>query len=200
MADAFIVDAVRAPVGRRKGGLAAEHPADLGAHPIRHLVARTGVDPDAIDDVVYGCIDNIGAQAGNIARTCALVAGLPESVPGVTVDRQCGSSQQAISFAAQAVMSGTSDLVIAGGVQNMSRYPIMAGWTAGAPFGDADPWSTSPGWVARYGDAEISQFKAAEMIAEKWGISREDMEEFALESHRRAIRAIDGGRFDREVI
>jgi len=200
MSEAFIVDAVRAPVGRRKGGLAGEHPADLGAHPIRHLVSRTGVDPEAIEDVVYGCLDNIGGQAGDIARTCALVAGLPESVPGVTIDRQCGSSQQAISFAAQAVMSGTSDLVIAGGVQNMSRYPMMAAWAAGATFGDPDPWSTSPGWAARYGDAEISQFKAAEMIAEKWGISREDMEEFALESHRRAIQAIDEGRFDREVI
>ncbi|MDQ4116485.1 MAG: acetyl-CoA C-acetyltransferase, partial [Actinomycetota bacterium] len=130
MGEAFIVDAVRAPVGRRKGGLSGEHPADLGAHPIRHLVERTGIDPEAVEDVVYGCLDNIGAQAGDIARTCALVAGLPESVPGVTVDRQCGSSQQAISFAAQAVASGMSDLVIAGGVQNMTRYPIMSAWAA----------------------------------------------------------------------
>jgi acetyl-CoA C-acetyltransferase len=200
MGEAYIVDAVRTPVGRRKGGLAGEHPADLGAHPIRHLVERTGVDPEAIEDVVYGCLDNIGAQAGDIARTCALVAGLPESVPGVTVDRQCGSSQQAISFAAQAVMSGMADLVVAGGVQNMSRYPIMSGWVAGARFGDPDPWSTSPGWAARYGDAEISQFRAAEMIAEKWRISRADMEVFALESHRRALRAIDEGRFNREIV
>ncbi len=200
MGEAYIVDAVRAPVGRRGGGLSDEHPADLGAHPIRHLVERTGIDPAAVEDVIYGCLDTIGAQAGDIARTCALVAGLPESVPGTTVDRQCGSSQQAISFAAQAVMAGTADLVIAGGVQNMSRYPIMSGFVAGAQYGDPDPWSTSPGWVARYGNAEISQFKAAEMIAEKWGISREDMEELALESHRRALQAIDEGRFDREIV
>ncbi|MBO0873722.1 MAG: acetyl-CoA C-acetyltransferase [Pseudonocardia sp.] len=200
MGEAYVVDAVRTPVGRRKGGLSGEHPADLGAHPIRHLVELTGVDPAAIDDVVYGCVDNIGAQAGNIGRTCALVAGLPESVPGTTVDRQCGSSQQAIAFAAQAVMADTADLVIAGGVQNMSRYPIMAGFRAGQDFGDPDPWSTSPGWRARYGEAEISQFVAAERIAEKWGISRADMEAFAYESHRRALRAIDEGRFDREIV
>ena len=200
MGEAYIVDAVRAPVGRRKGGLAGVHPADLGAHPIRHLVERTRIDPEAIEDVIYGCLDQIGAQAGDIARTCALVAGLPESVPGVTIDRQCGSSQQAISFAAQAVMSGTSQLVIAGGVQNMTRYPIMSAWKAGEPYGEADPWSTSPGWRQRYGDAEISQFTAAEMIAEKWGISREAMEEFALESHRRAVRAIDDGHFDKEIV
>jgi acetyl-CoA C-acetyltransferase len=200
MGEAYIVDAVRAPVGRRKGGLSGEHPADLGAHPIRTLVERTGIDPEAVEDVVYGCLDNIGAQAGDIGRTAALVAGLPDSVPGVTVDRQCGSSQQAISFAAQAVASGFSDLVIAGGVQNMSRYPIMSAFGAGAPFGDPDPWSTSPGWVARYGDAEISQFRAAEMIAQKWDISREDMEVFSLESHRRALQAIDEGRFDREIV
>lgn len=200
MGEAYIVDAVRAPVGRRKGGLSGEHPADLGAHPIRHLVERTGVDPAAVEDVIYGCLDQIGAQAGDIARTCALVAGLPESVPGVTIDRQCGSSQQAIAFGAQAVMSGTTDLVIAGGVQNMSRYPIMSAWQAGDAYGDRDPFSGSPGWRARYGDAEISQFRAAEMIAEKWSITREDMEAFALESHRRALRAIDEGRFEREII
>ncbi|ALL79746.1 acetyl-CoA acetyltransferase (plasmid) [Pseudonocardia sp. EC080610-09] len=200
MGEAYIVDAVRAPVGRRKGGLSGEHPADLGAHPIRHLVERTGIDPTAIEDVIYGCLDQIGAQAGDIARTCALVAGLPESVPGVTIDRQCGSSQQAIAFGAQAVMSGTADLVIAGGVQNMTRYPIMSAWQAGETYGDGDPFSGSAGWRARYGDAEISQFRAAEMIAEKWSISREDMEAFALESHRRALRAIDEGRFDREII
>src|SRR5215207_4951445 len=164
MPEAFIVDAVRTAVGKRNGGFAAEHPADMAAHVIKTVVGRHDVDPAAIDDVILGCLDNIGSQAGDIARTAALAAGLPESVPGVTIDRQCGSSQQAISFAAQAVMSGTSDLVIAGGVQNMSRYPMMAAWAAGATFGDPDPWSTSPGWAARYGDAEISQFKAAEMI------------------------------------
>ncbi|MER5674671.1 acetyl-CoA C-acetyltransferase [Pseudonocardia alni] len=200
MGEAYIVDAVRAPVGRRKGGLAAVHPADLGAHPIRALVERTGVDPAAIDDVVYGCLDAIGAQAGDIARTAALVAGLPESVPGTTVDRQCGSSQQAVSFAAQAVMAGTQDLVVAGGVQVMSQYPILCSFGAGEPFGATDPWTGSVGWEARYGNQEISQFRSAEMIAEKWNLSREDMEVFALESHRRALAAIEEGRFDREIV
>ncbi|MBO4241196.1 acetyl-CoA C-acetyltransferase [Pseudonocardia alni] len=200
MGEAYIVDAVRAPVGRRRGGLAAVHPADLGAHPIRALVERTGVDPAAIDDVVYGCLDAIGAQAGDIARTAALVAGLPESVPGTTVDRQCGSSQQAVSFAAQAVMAGTQDLVVAGGVQVMSQYPILSSFGAGEPFGATDPWTGSVGWEARYGSQEISQFRSAEMIAEKWNLSREDMEVFALESHRRALTAIDEGRFDREIV
>ena len=200
MGEAYIVDAVRAPVGRRKGGLAAVHPADLGAHPIRALVERTGVDPAAIDDVVYGCLDAIGAQAGDIARTAALVAGLPESVPGTTVDRQCGSSQQAVSFAAQAVMAGTQDLVVAGGVQVMSQYPILSSFGAGEPFGATDPWTGSVGWEARYGSQEISQFRSAEMIAEKWNLSREDMEVFALESHRRALTAIEEGRFDREIV
>jgi acetyl-CoA C-acetyltransferase len=200
MGEAYIVDAVRAPVGRRKGGLAAVHPADLGAHPIRALVERTGVDPAAIDDVIYGCLDAIGAQAGDIARTAALVAGLPESVPGTTVDRQCGSRQQAVSFAAQAVMAGTQDLVVAGGVQVMSQYPILSSFGAGEPFGATDPWTGSVGWEARYGSQEISQFRSAEMIAEKWNLSREDMEVFALESHRRALTAIEEGRFDREIV
>ncbi|MFC5995014.1 acetyl-CoA C-acetyltransferase [Pseudonocardia hispaniensis] len=200
MGEAFIVDAVRAPVGRRKGGLAAVHPADLAAHPITHLVERTGVDPSAIEDVIYGCLDTIGAQAGDIARTAALVAGLPDTVPGTTVDRQCGSSQQAVSFAAQAVMSGTQDLVIAGGVQVMSQYPILCSFTAGEPYGAVDPWNGSRGWAERYGTQEITQFRSAEMIAEKWELSREDMEVFALESHHRAIRAIDEGRFEREIV
>jgi acetyl-CoA C-acetyltransferase len=200
MGEAYIVDAVRAPVGRRRGGLAGIHPADLGAHPIRALLERTGVDPDAIEDVIYGCIDTIGAQSGDIARTVALVAGLPEHVPGVTLDRQCGSSQQAVSFAAQAVMSGTADLIIAGGVQNMSQYPILSSYGAGAPYGATDPFSTSPGWHARYGDAVISQFNGAEMIAEKWDISRQDMEAFAYQSHQRAVAAAAAGRFDREIV
>ena len=199
MPEAYIVDAVRSPVGRRNGGLAKVHPADLAAHPIRRIVERTGVDPEAIDDVILGCLDTIGAQAGDIARTAALAAGLPESVPGVTVDRQCGSSQQAVSFAAQAVMSGTADLVLAGGVQVMSQYPILSSFAAGEPFGAVDPWTGCEGWEARYGTQEISQFRAAEMIADRWDLSREDMERFALESHRRALRAIDEGRFDREI-
>ncbi|MFC4854516.1 acetyl-CoA C-acetyltransferase [Actinophytocola glycyrrhizae] len=199
MADAFIVDAVRTPVGRRGGGLAGVHPADLGAHVLRALFDRTPLDPGIVDDVVFGCVDTIGPQAGDVARTCWLAAGLPEQVPGVTVDRQCGSSQQAVHFAAQAVMSGTSDVVVAGGVQNMSAIPISAAMYAGREHGFPDPFSTSQGWLARYGDQEISQFLGAETIAAKWDIGRGDMEEFALRSHSRAVAAIDGGWFDGEL-
>src|SRR6201998_2490137 len=141
MAEAFIIDAVRTAVGKRGGGFAAEHPADLAAHVINAVVNRHDIDPAAVDDVILGCLDNIGAQAGDIARTAALAAGLPESVPGVTIDRQCGSAQQAVHFAAQAVMSGTADLVLAGGVQNMSMIPIAAAMLAGQAFGFADPFS-----------------------------------------------------------
>jgi acetyl-CoA C-acetyltransferase len=200
VAEAFLVDAVRTPVGRRGGGLAGAHPADLGAHVIAALLDRTGADPLAVDDVVFGCVDTIGPQAGDIARTAWLAAGLPEAVPGVTVDRQCGSSQQAVHFAAQAVLSGTADLVVAGGVQNMSQIPIAAAMLAGQAFGFSDPFSGSDGWLARYGEQEISQFRAADMIAEKWGISREEMEEFALSSHRRAVRAIGEGAFGAEIV
>jgi acetyl-CoA C-acetyltransferase len=198
--EAYIVDAIRTPVGKKKGGLAAIHPADLGAASIAALIERTGIDPAAVDDVVFGCVDTIGAQAGDIARTCWLVAGLPDHVPGTTVDRQCGSAQQAVHFAAQAVMSGTQDLVVAGGVQNMNAFPITSSMIAGQAYGCPDPFSTSPGWRARYGDQEVTQFRAAEMIAEKWEITREDMEVFALESNRRAIEAIDAGRFKREIV
>lgn len=199
MPEAYIVDAVRTPVGRRKGGFADSHPADLGAHVIRTLVERGDFDPAAIDDVVYGCLDTIGSQAGDIARTCALAAGLPESVPGVTIDRQCGSSQQAVHFAAQAVMSGTSDLVLAGGVQKMTQFPILSSFIAGEPYGATDPWSGSKDWESRYGSQEISQFRSAETIAESFGFTRSDMEEFALRSHERAISAREAGRFDREI-
>jgi acetyl-CoA C-acetyltransferase len=200
MAEAYIIDAVRTPVGRRGGALSQVHPADLGAHSINALVERTGIDPSAVDDVVFGCVDTIGPQAGDIARTCWLTAGLPESVPGTTVDRQCGSSQQAVHFAAQGILSGTQDLVVAGGVQNMSLIPISSAMTVAEPMGFTDPFRTSVGWLARYGDQEVSQFRAAQMIADKWGISREDMEDFAVESHRRAVQAIDEGRFDREIV
>jgi acetyl-CoA C-acetyltransferase len=200
MSEAFIIDAVRTPVGRRSGALSSVHPADLGAHVLRALVDRTGLDPGAVEDVIFGCCDNIGPQAGDIARTSWLAGDLPEHVPGVTVDRQCGSSQQAVHFAAQAVMTGTSDVVIAGGVQNMSMIPIASGMTAATPLGFTDPFSGSEGWVGRYGTQEISQFRAAEMIAEKWAISREEMEIFALESHRRAAGAREDGRFDREIV
>ncbi len=199
MAEAYIIDAVRTPVGKRGGGLSQVHSADLGAHAIKALMARSGVDPHAVEDVIFGCCDSVGPQAGNIARTCWLAAGLPDEVPGVTIDRQCGSSQQSLHFAAQAVMSGTSDLIVAGGVQNMSMIPISSAMTLAEPLGFTDPFSGSKGWVERYGTQEVSQFRGAEMIAEKWGISREDMEVFALESHRRAVQAIDEGRFEAEI-
>jgi acetyl-CoA C-acetyltransferase len=200
MSEAYIVDAVRTPVGKRNGGLAHVHPADLGAHSIRALFDRVDVDPAAVDDVVFGCVDTIGPQAGDIARTCWLVAGMPDEVPGTTVDRQCGSSQQAVHFAAQAVMSGTADLVVAGGVQNMSAIPISAAMLAGEQYGFSTPFSGSPGWEARYGTQEVSQFRSAEMIAEKWNIGRDDMEAYAVESHERALRARAEGRFAKEIV
>ncbi|MFF7647176.1 acetyl-CoA C-acetyltransferase [Streptomyces canus] len=200
MPEAYIVDAVRTPVGRRGGGFADTHPADLGAHPIRALVERGDFDPAAIEDVVYGCLDTIGSQAGDIARTAALAAGLPETVPGVTIDRQCGSSQQAVHFAAQAVMSGTSDLVVAGGVQKMSQFPILSSFSAGEAYGAVDPWTGCKGWEARYGDRPVSQFLSAERIAQEWGFERTDMEELALTSHQRALHAREEGRFDREIV
>jgi acetyl-CoA C-acetyltransferase len=200
MSEAFIVDAVRTPVGKRGGALAGVHSADLGAHVLTALVERTGIDPGAVDDVVMGCCDTIGSQAGDVARTAWLVAGLPDHVPGVTIDRQCGSSQQAVHFAAQGVMSGTQDLVVAGGVQNMSAIPISAAMLVGQQYGFSTPFAESPGWQKRYGDQEVSQFRSAEMIAEKWDISREEMEEFALASHERARAATAEGRFAAEIV
>jgi acetyl-CoA C-acetyltransferase len=199
MPEAYIVDAVRTPIGRKKGSLAQVHSADLGAHAIKALVERTGIDPSAVDDVVLGCTETIGSQAGDIARTCWLVAGFPDHVPGVTVDRQCGSSQQAVHFAAQAVMSGTQDLVVAGGVQNLNMIPISAAMLVGQQYGIPDPFSTSPGWQSRYGAQEVNQFRSAERIAAKWEITRERMEAFALDSHRNALRAIKQGRFENEI-
>jgi acetyl-CoA C-acetyltransferase len=201
MTEAYIVGAVRTAVGKRGGALAGVHPADLGAHVLGTLMERTGADPGAVDDVVFGCIDTVGPQSTDIARTAWLAAGLPEHVPGVTIDRQCGSSQQAVHFAAQAVMSGTADLVVAGGVQNMSQIPL---WYSGAkavePLGLTDgPFHGSAGWVARYGTAPVSQFHGAEQIAERWKIGRAEMEEWALRSHERAVAAIDDGRFEREI-
>jgi acetyl-CoA C-acetyltransferase len=200
VSEAFIAGAVRTPVGKRGGGLAAVHPADLGAAVLTALVERVGIDPAAVEDVVFGCVDTVGPQAGDIARTAWLAAGLPDHVPGTTVDRQCGSSQQAVHFAAQAVKSGTADVVVAGGVQNMSAVPISAAMTAGQALGFPDPFRGSAGWLRRYGDQEISQFRSAEMIAEKWDISREDMEQFAVTSHERALRAAAEGRFDAEIV
>lgn len=196
MAEAFIVGAVRTPVGTRKGALAGVHPADLGAHVLRELVERTGVDPAAVEDVIMGCVSQTGAQAGDIARTAWLSAGLPQSVPGVTIDRQCGSSQQALHFAAQGVMSGTQDLVVAAGVEQMAMVPMTANGIVNKELGTS---TKGQGWIDRYGDQEISQFRGAQLITEKWGFTREDLEKFSLESHRRAIAAIDEGRFRDQI-
>ena len=200
MTEAFIIDAIRTPVGKRRGGLAAAHPADLGASVITALVERNDLDPVTVDDVVFGCVDTIGPQAGDIARTCWLAAGLDHAVPGTTVDRQCGSSQQAVHFAAQGVMSGTQDLVIAGGVQNMSMVPIASAMTCASSLGFSDPFSGSKGWTKRYGTELVNQFASAERIAERWSLSREAMEVFALQSHTRALAAIDEGRFTAEIV
>ena len=198
MSEAFIVEAVRTPVGRRRGALSGVHPADLGAHVLRVLVDRAGIDPAAVDDVILGCVSQVGPQAFNIARTAALSAGFPESVPGTTVDRQCGSSQQAVHFAAQAVRSGDMDLVIAGGVEIMSRVPIGSAAALGVAAGYGHP-RDGAAWNDRYGDQEISQFRGAEMIARQWGIDREAMEAFALGSHRRAVAARAAGAFTEEI-
>ena len=199
MAEAFIVEAVRTQVGKRGGGLSTEHPVDVAAHVLGALMRRSGVDPAVVNDVILGATDMVGPQAGDIARLSWLAAGLPESVPGVTIDRQCGSSQQSVHFAAQAVMSGTQDVVVAGGVQLMSVVPMNLAWSAGADLIHQDPFATSNGWQRRYGDQEISQFRAAELIAAKWDISRLEMEQFALASHQRATQAIDRGWFEREI-
>jgi acetyl-CoA C-acetyltransferase len=197
VAEAYIVDAVRTPVGKRNGGLSAVHPADLAAHVLRELITRTGVDPAAVEDVIMGCVSQIGPQAIDISRTAWLSAGLPENVPGVTIDRQCGSSQQAVHFAAQGVLSGTQDLVVAAGVESMSQVPM--GTSVGLPMEKGMALPFGQGWQERYGTQEISQFRGAQLVCEKWGLSRRQLEEFALESHQRAIRAIDEGRFAREI-
>ena len=197
MAEAYIVGAVRTPIGTRKGALACLHPADLAAHVLLELVARTGVNPSAVDDVIMGCVNAMGAQAGCIARTSWLSAGLPEGVPAVTIDRQCGSSQQALHFAAQAVMSGTQDLVVAAGVENMAMVPIDVNRVVIESLGRT---KYGTGWAGRYGDQEISQFRGAQLIAENWDLSRADLERFALDSHRRAIDAIEGGLFTEQTV
>ncbi|QIL80345.1 acetyl-CoA C-acetyltransferase [Diaphorobacter sp. HDW4A] len=199
-AEAYIVDALRSPTGKRKGSLAQVHGADLGAHVIKALVERNEIPASEYDDVIFGCVDTIGALAGDIARTSWLAAGMPLNVPGTTVDRQCGSSQQAIHFAAQAVMSGTQDVVLAGGVQTMSAIPISSAMLAGQPLGFTTPFAESKGWQARFGDAPVNQFYAAQRIADHWNVSREEMEVFAKESHDRALKAIAQGRFDREIV
>jgi acetyl-CoA C-acetyltransferase len=197
VAEAYIVGAVRTPVGKRNGGLSGLNPVDLGAHALRALMVRTGVDAGAVEDVIMGCVSQIGPQSLDIARQAWLSAGLPEHVPGVTVDRQCGSSQQALHFAAQAVLSGTQDLVVAAGVESMSVVPM--GSSIMLPLEKGMPLPFGDGWKERYGDQEISQFRGAQLVCEKWGISRRQLEEFALASHQRAVRAIDEGRFEREI-
>lgn len=200
MPQAYIVDALRSPTGKRKGSLAHVHAIDLGAHVLKALVERNAIPAHAYDDVIFGCVDAIGSQAGDIARTSWLAAGLPLNVPGTTVDRQCGSSQQALHFAAQAVMSGMQEVVAVGGVQTMTQIPISSAMLAGQPLGFSDPFSGSKGWQARFGQQPVNQFYAAQRIADHWQLSREDMEVFALESHRRALAAADAGYFAREIV
>ena len=199
-AEAYIIDAIRTPTGRRRGSLAQVHGADLGASVLKALVARQDIPEDDYDDVIFGCVDTVGPLAGDIARTCWLAAGLSDAVPGTTIDRQCGSSQQAVHFAAQAIMSGTMDVVVAGGIQTMSSIPISSAMLAGQPLGFNDPFTGSEGWRARYGDGLVTQFRSAQMIADKWSLSREMMEAFALESHQRAQVATQGGVFEREML
>ena len=197
MSEAYIVGAVRTPVGRRNGGLSGVHPVDLAAHVLSELMTRTGADPSAVEDVIMGCVSQVGPQSIDIARNAWLSAGLPEGVPGVTIDRQCGSSQQAVHFAAQGVLSGTQDLVVAAGVESMSMVPMGTSVALPMKEGMAPPFGD--GWRERYGNQEISQFRGAQLICEKWGFKRAQLEEFSYESHQRAIRAIDEGRFDREI-
>ncbi|KZS83495.1 acetyl-CoA acetyltransferase [Mycobacterium persicum] len=200
MPEAYVVEAVRTAVGKRNGALAGVHPLDLGAGVFRGLFERVDVDPAAVEDVIVGCVDAVGGQAGNIGRLAWLAAGYPEEVPGVTVDRQCGSSQQAIAFGAQAIMAQTADIIVAGGIQNMSQIPISSAMEVGKQFGFSSPTAESKGWQHRYGDEEIAQFRGAEMIAERWNLSREEMERFALSSHERALSAIRSGHFDNEIV
>ncbi|NNA12381.1 acetyl-CoA acetyltransferase [Pseudomonas lundensis] len=200
MPQAYIVDALRTPTGKRKGALAHVHAIDLGAHVLKALVARNAIPADEYDDVIFGCVDTIGSQAGDIARTSWLAAGLAMNVPGTTIDRQCGSSQQALHFAAQAVMSGTQDVIAVGGVQTMTQIPISSAMLAGQPLGFSDPFSGSKGWQARFGNQPVNQFYAAQRIADHWQLSRQQMEAYALESHRRALQAQADGRFTAQIV
>src|SRR6476646_6472851 len=194
MPNAVIVDAIRTPLGKRNGKLKDVHPVDLVADVLRELVSRNGVDPARVEDVVMGCVMQVGEQGINVGRNAALAAGFPESTVGTTVDRQCGSSQQAAHFAAQGVMAGAYDIVIAAGVENMTRVPMgasVADGKYGFPFG--------PMMTGRYPNL-VPQGISAELISEKWGISREQNDAFAVESHKRAARATEEGRFDREIL
>ncbi|HVW47490.1 MAG TPA: acetyl-CoA C-acyltransferase [Solirubrobacterales bacterium] len=198
MREIFIIDAVRTAAGRRNGALSQVHPVDLAAEVLAASVERSGVPADQVDDVVLGCVLQIGGQSANIARNAWLSAGLPEEVPAVTVDRQCGSSQQAITFAAQGVASGAFDLAIGAGVEVLSLITLNSAWELGPSLGFRSPWD-GKGWQERYGDVEIHQFRAGEDIARHWGISRAEQDAFALESHAKAIRATDEGRFAGQI-
>lgn len=200
MPEAYIIDALRTPVGRRGKSLAHMHPLDLAAAPLAELVNRNNIDSEQYDEIILGCIDQLGPQAMDIARNAWLAAGLSEHVPGTTVERQCGSGQQAISYAAQAVMSGSSDLVVAGGVQSMSSIPLSYSNSAAKDFGFPDPYTGSTLWASRYGEQEISQFRGAEMMAERWSLTRTQLEDFAAASHERALNAQAQGYFDREIL
>jgi acetyl-CoA C-acetyltransferase len=197
MGEAFVVDAVRTATGRRGGALSGQHPADLLAAVFTALVERTGIDPGEVDDVITGCVAQLGAQAWNVGRNAWLSAGLPEHVPAVTIDRQCGSSQQAVHFAAQAIKAGEQDLVVASGVEVMSAVPLNSSGDPGLGFGY--PFD-GKGWQDRYGDQEIHQFRGGDLIAERWEIDVEQMRDLALASHANAVRAQDEGRFDREIV
>ena len=197
--NAYIVSAVRTPGGKKNGSLSKWHPTDLGAKVLDELVHQSGIEPELIDDVIFGCVSQVGAQSGNVARNSILASSLPESVPGTTVDRQCGSSQQAIHFAIQAVMSGTQDVVIGGGVEVMSMVPIGSNIKDGYDAGHGFPFD-SDGISERYPGIFFSQFSGAEMMAEKWNLSREDLDRFALSSHQKAAAAVDGKHFDREIL
>ena len=197
--NAYIVSAVRTPGGKKNGSLSLWHPADLGAKVLDELVLQTGIDPALIDDVIFGCVDQVGAQSGNVARNAILASSLPESVPGTSVDRQCGSSQQAIHFAIQAVMSGTQDVVIGGGVEIMSMVPIGASIKDGYEAGHGLPFDNE-GMKTRYPGIFFSQFTGAELMAEKWNLSRQDLDNFALSSHQKAMLAVEGKYFDREIL
>ena len=191
MRDAVIVEAVRTPVGKRNGGLSGVHPVDLSAHVLRSLAQRSGMDPAEIEDVIWGCVSQVGEQTLDIGRTAALAAGFPESVTGVTVDRQCGSSQQAVHFAAAGLVAGQYDVVVAGGVESMSRVPMGSSAAGQDPYGDS--------FRARYGDVAPNQGIGAEMIAERWGFSRTQLDEFALASHEKAAVAQAEGRFEAQI-
>lgn len=194
MRDAVIVEAVRTPVGKRNGGLSGVHPVDLSAHILRSLVDRTGVDPALVDDVIWGCVSQVGEQTSDIARTAVLAAGWPDSVPGVSIDRQCGSSQQSVHFAAAGLIAGQYDLVVAGGVESMSRVPMGAsGQVAGSPF-------SASGWTGRYGEVTPHQGVGAEMVAQQWGLSRTQLDEYSLRSHEKAAAAQDAGWFDDQIV